>query len=186
MKKILVFIILCLSSFQIEAQFVKKKSISANIGYGLSTPYYGGIDVIDSGLYLQGEFVLVIATWLDLRPYSGLILTKSNGKDINQNPTPYKATSRAFLIGGKARIKAPIPWIAPFAEIGIGSSIGNFETLSELSNITKSGIIYHIPFSLGLELGRDHNFEVGLTYYFQPTIEQYAGAFAIGLSIPLK
>lgn len=44
----------------------------------------------------------------------------------------------------------------------------------------------HIPFSIGLELGKKHNFGIAFTYYFHISVEQFAGAAAIGLSIPLK
>ena len=186
MKNNLIFLIIVLASNQLEAQFIKHKSITAQIGYGLSSPN-NSIDVIaDDGFFLQGEYVLSVASWVELRPYAGLILTSSNGKDVNDNPTDEKAESKAFLIGGKIRVRAPIPWAAPYVEIGIGSSMGKFETFTAFTNINKSGFIYHIPFSLGLELGRNNNVDLGLSYYFQPTVEQYAGAFALGISFPLQ
>lgn len=48
------------------------------------------------------------------------------------------------------------------------------------------GIIYQIPFSFGLELGRNNNVDLGFAYYFQPSVEQLAGAFAVGITFPLK
>jgi hypothetical protein len=113
-------------------------------------------------------------------------LTSSNGKDLNDNPTDEKAESKAFLLGGKARVRAPIPWVAPYIEIGIGTSIGKFETLTAFDNIDKSGLIYHIPISLGLELGRNNNVDLGFAYYLRPSVEQYTGAFAVGITFPLK
>lgn len=130
--------------------------------------------------------MLKIASWVELRPYAGLILTNSNGKDLNNNPTNEKAESKAFLLGGKARVRAPIPWVAPYFEIGIGTSIGKFETFTAFDAIDKSGIIYHVPISIGLELGRNNNFDLGFVYYLQPSVEQYVGAFAFGITIPLK
>lgn len=144
------------------------------------------MNVADTGLYLQGEYVMGLTKWFDLRPYAGRILTKSNGKDLNENSTLFKATSNAFLIGGKGGFTIPIAWVVPYLEVGIGTSIGSFKTQTPLYDIDKTGIIYHIPFSLGLELGRNHNFDIAFTYYFQPSIEQYAGAAAFGVSIPLK
>lgn len=43
-----------------------------------------------------------------------------------------------------------------------------------------------MPFSLGLELGKNNNVDLAFTYYFQPSVEQYVGAFAVGLKFPLK
>ncbi len=186
MKNTLILLIIILTSNLAKGQFIKNKSINAQIGYGLSSPYDSVDEIADDGFFLQGEYVLSVASWFELRPYAGLIITNSNGKDLNDNPTDEKAESKAFLIGGKARVRAPIPWVAPYVEIGIGASIGKFETFTTFTNIDKSGFIYHIPFSFGLELGRNNNLDLGFTYYFQPTVEQYAGAFALGISIPLK
>ena len=186
MKNTLILLIIFLISNQLEAQFLKKESINAQIGYGLSSPYNSIDEIVDDGFFLQGEYVLSLASWFELKPYAGIILTSSNGKDINDNPTDEKATSKAFLIGGKGRVRAPIPWVAPYIEIGIGASIGAFETLTAFTRINKNGFIYHIPFSFGLELGRNNSVDLGFTYYIQPTVKQYAGAFALGISIPLK
>ena len=185
MKKTLVFLITILITNITEAQFIKEKSINAQIGYGLSVPNNSIDDIVDNGFFLQGELVLKVASWFELRPYAGVILTKSNGKDLNDNPTDERAESKAFLIGGKARVRAPIPWVAPYIEIGIGASIGKFETFTAFDNIDKNGMIYHIPFSFGLELGRNNNVDLGFSYYFQPSVEQYVGAFAVGITLPL-
>ena len=186
MKRTLILLIIILTSTLTEAQFIKEKSINTQIGYGLSVPNNSIDEIVDDGFFLQGELVLKVTSWFELRPYAGLILTNSNGKDINNNPTNERAESKAFLLGGKARVRAPISWVAPYIEIGIGTSIGKFETFTAFYNIDKSGIIYHIPFSLGLELGRNNNVDLGFVYYFQPSVEQYVGAFALGITIPLK
>ncbi|NAS31402.1 hypothetical protein GTQ40_10495 [Flavobacteriaceae bacterium R38] len=186
MRKTLILILIVLVSNSIEAQFIKEKAINAQIGYGLSVPNNSVDDVVDDGFFAQGELVLKAASWIEFRPYAGFILTNSNGTDLNDNPTDEKAESKAFLLGGKARIRAPIPWVAPYVEIGIGTSIGKFETLTAFDNIDKSGIIYHIPFSFGLELGKNNNIDIGFTYYFQPSVEQFAGALAAGITFPLN
>ena len=186
MKKILILLIILLTSNLTEAQFIKEKSINAQIGYGISVPYNSIDEVADGGFFAQGELVLKVASWFELRPYAGFILTNSSGKDLNDNPTNEKAESKAFLLGGKARVRAPIPWVAPYVEIGIGTSIGKFETLTAFDDIDKGGIVYHIPFSIGLELGKNNNVDLGFTYYFQPSVQQFVGAFAVGITFPLK
>ena len=150
MKKTLILTVIILISNLVDAQLIKEKSINVQIGYGLSAPNNSVDNIVDDGFFTQGEFILKIASWFELRPYAGLILTSSNGKDLYENPTNEKAESKALLLGGKARVRAPIPWVAPYIEIGIGTSIGKFETFTAFDNINKSGIIYHIPFSLGL------------------------------------
>lgn len=183
MKKTIVIILTILASTQVKAQFIKDKAIDISIGYGLSAPY-DDVDISGSGFYLQGEFVLTLASWIDIRPYAGFVFTKTN--DNEQNAPDYKSNTNAFLIGGKTRITAPIPWVAPYVEFGIGASIGSFETVTPFTNINKSGLIMHIPFSIGLELGRKHNFDIAFTYYYQESVRQYTGAVAIGITIPLN
>ena len=186
MKNYLLLLTFILTTNLIEAQFIKERSINAQIGYGVSIPRYSVDEIADGGFFLQGEYVMGIASWVELRPYAGLILTNSNGKDLYQNPTSESATSKAALIGGKARVRAPIPWVAPYIEIGIGGSLGKFETMTTYTSIAKSGVTYHIPFSIGLELGRNNNVDLGFAYYYQPNIEQVVGAFAVGITIPIK
>lgn len=185
MKKSLLLLTICLFSNLVEAQFIKERSINAQVGYGLSAPYDSVDEIADDGFFAQGELVLEVKSWLELRPYVGFIITSSNGEDLNGNPTNEKAESKAVLLGGKARVRAPVPWVAPYVEFGIGTSIGKFETLTAFDDIDKSGITYHIPFSLGLELGKNNNVDLGFTYYFQPSVKQYVGALAVGITFPL-
>jgi hypothetical protein len=185
-NKLITFIIIVCASYQINAQSITLESINAQIGLGISSPYDSRDEIADTGFFLQGELVYKVASWLELKPYAGLILTSSNGKDLNDNPTDEKATSKAFLAGGKARIRVPIRWVAPYIELGIGASIGKFETLTVFDNISKNGLAYHIPFALGLELGKNNGVDLGFTYYFHPSLKQYSGALALGITIPIK
>lgn len=185
MKRNIFILVLSLGLNQLSAQFAKESSIDISIGYGLSAPY-DDINIVDSGFYLQGEYVLQLTKWFALRPYAGLILTNSDGDNTSQNTLINVATSKAFLVGGKVRLTAPIPWVAPYLEGGIGASMGSFRTRTPFTDIDKSGLIPHFPFTIGLELGPNHNFDFAFTYYFQPNVEQFAGAAAIGISIPLK
>ena len=183
MKNIFTVLLIALTTTHGNAQLIKKKSIDIAIGYGLSTPY-DDVDITGSGFYLQGEYAMTLAKWIDIRPYIGLILTKAD--ENGQNLPQYKSTANAFMLGGKVRITAPIPWVAPYLESGIGASIGSFQNITPYTDIEKSGMVFHIPVSLGLELGPKRNFDLAFTYYFHPSVEQFAGAVAFGLSIPLN
>lgn len=184
MNKNILTLLVLLISIQVSAQFIKERAINVSIGYGLSAPY-DNVDVLGKGFYTQVEYELDLAKWIDIRPYAGLIFTKSSDDETEQNRS-FKSTTNAFLLGGKTRISAPIPWFAPYIEGGIGLSIGSFETVTPYTNIDKGGIILHIPFSLGVALGPKHNIDISLTYYFQPSVEQYTGAATFGISFPLS
>ncbi|ASV29882.1 hypothetical protein [Maribacter cobaltidurans] len=186
MKKYLFIVFLILITSGASAQFIKEKSVNALIGYGLSYPNNSLGDIYNDGLYLQGELVLKAASWVSFRPYAGFIFTGNQGKDFNGEPTDESASSKALLLGGKARLRGPIPWVAPYLELGVGTSIGSFRTMTYFDDFDKTGVIYHMPLSFGLELGKHHNVDLGFTYYYQPNVEQMVGAFAVGLNIPLR
>ncbi|MDR5589097.1 hypothetical protein [Christiangramia sp. SM2212] len=175
---VLIFIILGIH--ETIGQTKESQNLNLSVGYGISAPY-DETDIDGSGFFAQGEYIFDLKNWIDLRPYMGLFLTYENSDN-----ELYKTTSKALLIGGKGRITAPIPWVAPYLELGIGASIGNFETITPLTNLSKNGVLMHIPFSLGLELGPKHNFDLSFTYFYHPAVEQFSGAIAFGISIPIK
>lgn len=185
MKKNIIFILILLVSIKLKAQLIKNRSIDTSIGYGVSFPH-DDVNITGSGLYLQGEYAVALASWIDIRPYAGLILTKAGKFDENYMGPAFKTITNAFLIGGKTRIIAPIPWVAPYIEIGIGASIGSFETYTPYTELKNSGVIFHMPWSIGLELGPQRNFDIAFSYYEHPSMKQFSGALAVGYSFPLS
>ena len=185
MKKSLVIILAILASIQVQAQFIEERSTEVSIGLGMSAPYEH-MDLLRSpGFYAQGEYVLSPANWIDIRPYAGFILTKFKEDDPEQVEARYRSTANAVLLGGKTRITAPVPFVAPYLEIGVGASIGSFETYTPDTSIEERGVFLHIPFSLGVELGARHNVNIEFTYYYHNSMEQFVGAAALGFTFPL-
>ncbi|WP_289665068.1 hypothetical protein [Flavobacterium panacagri] len=187
------FLFIILISNFTNAQPRVGQSIKASIGFASSSSYYiedygnqDELDVMDSGLYLQAEYIFGIKSWFGLRSYAATISTKI---DKNQPPLLdqplYKVTTRALLVGGKVRFCAPIPWVAPFIEGGIGASIGSFQTFTPSTNFDKNDVLMHIPFSIGLAVGRKNNIELALSGYFHPAAKQSNGVFAAGFTFPV-
>lgn len=168
----------------VKAQPKKGQYIKASIGLGLSIPF-DDIDIYSNGFYAQGEYVFGITRWFGLRPYTGVILASSNVNNTPQQQSGYKVETNAVLLGGKFRLVIPIPWVAPYFESGIGTSIGSFTTITPYTNVEKKGFVVHIPVTIGLAIGRNHSFELEFTYYYHPSEEQFAGAAAIGFSFPI-
>ena len=186
MKKYILLSVLFLAiSNVINAQFVKEKSVTAKIGYGMSYPEKSGSQILASGFITEGELVLKIASWVDIKPYIGAVFVDSRWKDIYKNKVNENLTTNALLLGTKARLRIPIPWVAPFIEFGLGASVGKFETITAFEKINKSGIIQHFPFSLGLELGKYNKVDVAFSYYSQWSVSQTTGGFMIGMNFPL-
>lgn len=197
MKKFFLIFLLTFSTLSVKSQFIKEKSISAGIGYGLSFRNSNpSEELVAGGFFAQGELVLKSTNWVSFRPYVGLIITGTKTNQMNE-----KIGTQALLIGGKTRLRIPIPYVAPYTELGLVASIGSFqnetyttlqsslgnsEPLTFYYNGNKNGITYHIPFSMGLELGKNHGVDLGLVYYFQPKVSQIIGAYAVKLVFPLN
>lgn len=186
LRGFIIMLFTCLFSSLIQGQ-TEGKFIKASIGFGSSTSHYEeeNPEIIDGfGFYTQGEYIIGIKKWFSVRPYAGLIIT-STDEDKIRNPQNYKVETKAFFLGGKVRFCAPIPWVAPFVETGIGASIGSFETYTEYVNEKKSGVVAHIPISFGLAVGRKNNIELGVSFYSNLSTEQSFGGFTAGYTFPL-
>ena len=179
------YIILFVCFFNIvQSQSDKDIFIDANIGLGLTTPIES-VDIYGEGFYIQGEYVHKVKKWFELRPYVGFITTSKTDNEENPTLDIFEATANIFLIGGKARILAPIPYVGPYIEAGIGANIGNIRTLTSQVDIDKSGFGYHIPLTLGLAIGKNYNFDIAFSYYIHPSEELISGAFSIGYTFEL-
>ena len=64
MQKTLAIILTIIASSQVYSQFIKEKSIDVSIGFGYSTPNED-IDITGQGFFMQGEYVLTLAKWID-------------------------------------------------------------------------------------------------------------------------
>lgn len=183
MRNIFLVVLFILGSTGVQAQFIEERSVDVSIGMGISSPY-DEYDVSGTGFYAQGEYVLHLASWIDVRAYLGMIIAEDiEDEEIEKG---YKSTASAALFGGKTRITAPIPWFAPYIEVGYGASLGSFENYTPYTGLEDSGLLFHFPFTLGVGLGPDHRVNLEFTYYFHDKVQQFSGAAAVGLSIPLK
>ena len=167
----------------IYAQPKEGEFIDISAGIGLCAPNDDS-NISGSGFYAQAEYVWSPLSWFGVRPYAGLIL--ASGESEEGEVPQFRLKSNAALLGAKIRLAAPIPYIAPFIECGVGLSAGSFETYTQDIDIKKSGILLHIPVTLGLALGRKHSVEVKFTYYFHESVEQFSGAAAVGFSFPIN
>ncbi|UUC44078.1 hypothetical protein [Flavobacterium cerinum] len=186
MQKLYFFFFTFLLSVIVYAQPSKGEFINVSMGFGLTSPYNEtDTDMNSNGFYAQGEYIWSPRSWFGVRPYVGVVITSGEAKVKRAGAPDYKIQTNAALLGAKVRLAAPIPYVAPFIETGFGVSIGSFETFTEEENLKKSGIITHIPLTLGLAIGRKHNYEVKLIYYYQEQVRQVTGAAALGFSFPI-
>ncbi len=192
MKKnsIVIFLIL-IASWQLNAQSRFNRYLNLSIGEGITEALYGcegeqEETIRGSGLYLQGEYVFEFNKWIDLRPYTGFLYARTDQGDDVYLDYGYEANATTLLIGGKARLTFPIPWVAPYIESGLGFSLGYFETYTYYWDVNTVGIFSHVPLAFGVKIGRKHNIEIGTLCYILTGVEQLFGATTIGLKIPIQ
>lgn len=165
------------------AQPQEGEFINASIGIGLCSSY-DEAEALGEGFYAQAEYVISLNRWFGVRPYAGFVI--ASGESGEQELERWNIKSNAALLGAKVRLAAPIPYVAPFIETGVGLSVGSFVTNTAYTNIKKNGALLHIPLSFGLAIGRKHNYEVKFTYYYHNSAEQFSGAAAVGFSFPIN
>jgi len=140
-----------------------------------------------SGFYAAGEFVLVPNMWVSPRLYGGLLLTSTDSSTCG-GAAPCDVGAKIGFLGAKGRLTFPIPYVAPFFELGVGMSVGTITTqVGTIDAKDFSGVTYHVPFALGLSVGEMHHYvvDLALTYLVHPDQSQIDGALAISLAFPL-
>jgi hypothetical protein len=162
--------------------------LNVSIGVGLVAPdNKNGQEVSGSGegFYGAAEYVFWPSAWFSPRLYSGLVIAPARA-DCGAGVAPCDVSAEFAFAGAKARVMAPLPWVAPFLELGLGASAGRFSTRSgQVVDQVTRGIAYHVPFALGVALGERRRFEIALLYLFHPEQKQFSGAMAVGLQFAL-
>jgi hypothetical protein len=156
--------------------------LGVTAGLGFSLPIDDTIDANGNGAFGEVEYIYQRLEWLTPRAYAGVVLTWP--EDCGDNPCD--VSSKIGFVGIKGRLLAPIPYLAPFIELGVGASLGSLTTrVATLVDVEESGLMYHIPFTLGLVLGKSREVELSFKYLFHPAQEQFNGAVALGFTFPL-
>ncbi len=179
MKKVLLVNMLICAIIGMRGQQAPERSLflSGGLGNVLTSPN----SIYDFGFFLQGEYVVEAASWLDVRPYAGLISVNPEQEDYRRSEID-RTAANAVVFGSKIRLSVPIPAVAPFVEIGIGASLGVIEGAGDRSDL--KGLAYHVPLSVGLAFGRKNTVDVALAYFVHPSANQLAGMPTLGITIP--
>jgi len=154
--------------------------IVVSAGYGLSI----ASDESDrtagaSGVYGEAEYIFVANTWISLRPYAGLLLTFPDRSSCANGVTPCDISAKIGFAGGKLRLTIPIPYVSPFAELGVGATVGSISSQDAARDETFAGVTYHIPYALGLSFGDKAKIDVALQFLSHPEQHEFAGALAL-------
>ena len=158
--------------------------VSAGLGFTVPTNEdLADVDADGMGGFGEVEYVYHAVEWATPRAYAGVLLTGSNS---DCPLAPCDVSAKIGFLGVKGRLLAPIPYVAPFIELGVGASVGSMSTRAgDIVDIERSGVTYHIPLTLGLGFGEHHEFELSFQYLFHPELRQFGGAVAIGFGFPI-
>ena len=155
-------------------------------GYGLTLTTEEDTDGSGSGAYLDAEYAYMLTPWFSPRLYAGGLLTFPDEDSCATVPVPCDVQSKIFFLGAKVRLMAPIPYVGPFIELGVGASLGYLRTLDILVDERVRGVAVHVPVTIGLALGKRHEIDLMFSYLFHPSVKQVCGAIALGFGIPLR
>jgi hypothetical protein len=137
-----------------------------------------------TGGFFDAEYVFLPGSFFTPRLYAGSFMTFSNSRSCRTGPCEVK--SQIFFAGAKARVMIPIPYVAPFLELGVGFSLGYLVTVDEPDVDERTrGAALHIPVTVGLAVGARHQFDIELSYLFHPSQRQVEGGIGFGIGIPL-
>ena len=168
---------------------VVETAISITAGWWTTLPdrsINGAEDITGSGLLVQAEWIYRMYAWFSPRVYGGLSLVSPDPSSCEIPYDPCDTSATVVFVGTKFRLMAPIPYVAPFLELGLGLSVGKIETqIGTFLQDGQSGFMYHVPWTLGLALGKDHDVEIGLSFLNHPTAGHALGGITIGLEFAL-
>ena len=173
-----------------RAALAVDKDVHIVVGIGYSSVLQKDATGKGQGGFGQGELVFKLSSWFTPRAYAGLILTwpdgQSCGADVTTPDAPCDVSSKLGFVGAKARMMAPIPYVAPFIEIGLGGAVGSQSTRNGTAfSKHATGVMFHVPLTLGLALGEAHQYEIALSYLYYPSQKHLDGALGIGIGFPL-
>jgi hypothetical protein len=157
--------------------------VSAGLGQSsaLQAPSGSGL-----GFYGAVEYLIKPTVWLFPEAYAGVLITSPDSSSCDGIGSPCDVSAKIGFVGGKLRLLAPIPYVAPFVEGGLGVSFGSLTTRTPEADNGTTSFTYNVPVAVGLALGEDHSFELGLSYLLHPAVGQADSAFTLSLAIPLN
>jgi hypothetical protein len=139
------------------------RALSLAAGLGLAAPLrQNGQDVEGDGRggYAAAEYIFRLKHWFTPRLYAGGLIAPSQS-NCGAGVVPCDVSATILFAGAKFRVMAPIPYVGPFIELGLGASAGRISTRSGRQvDVTGEGLMYHVPFALGVAIGRRHEFAV--------------------------
>jgi hypothetical protein len=187
-------VVLLLLAFTLAPAFASAQqagpAFEPSLGFASSLPNNYDRDLAGHGFHAKLEYVHSITSYFAWKPYAGLFMTWQDEGDLERYCARLaprcEATSQIVQLGSKLRLAVPIPWLAPFIELGLGLSAGVSRTETPEERRFTSGLAFNLPFAFGVALGPQHSVEISAAMYQVYRADQFLGAFMLGFHIPLE
>ncbi len=154
--------------------------VGISAGLGLSAVDSSTMDGSGTGAYARADYLPARGTWFTPILYAGLLYTRPE-HDCGANVAPCDVSSQLVFAGARFRMMAPIPYVGPFFELGLGGSVGRMTTeVGRTVGVSWSGGTYHVPAAVGVALGSRHQLEIAFAYMFHPLQRQVNGGATVG------
>jgi hypothetical protein len=158
--------------------------VSVMAGVGLVAPE-SSVNGIGSGAIGGAEYAYQALHWVAPRSYAGVLFAGPGG-GCDRGVDPCELSAEILFAGAKGRLMAPIPYVGPFFEVGLGASAGKLSTrIGADVDTTMSGVDYHVPVGLGIGFGPTHEVQVSFQYLFHPRADVVAGGVVLAYAVVL-
>lgn len=139
-----------------------------------------------SGYFAAAEYAYSRIEAITPRAYAG-VLGASPDHDCDRGVAPCELAAHIFFFGGKLRLLAPLPYVAPFIEVGFGASAGTLHTrIGSAVDKTVTGITPHVPVAVGLGFGARHEWQVSFQYLLHGKADQVGAGFVLAYAFPVS
>jgi len=155
------------------------------VGVGPSFAFADTSAQASSGTGVQAEATWVRWPdgWFSPRLGAGLAFS-GGGRSCDDGLSPCEVLARYLHATARARLMAPIPWVAPYFEVGLGVAVGQHTArVGQVVDRSGIGAGLAVPFALGLAVGPRHEVEVGIQYLSLPTWRLVGGGFLLGFGL---
>lgn len=127
--------------------------------------------------------------WAGVRVYAGGFLSRTNGSTCPVAVQACSVSSQIAVGGLKLRLLAPIPFVAPFLELGGGMSAGSIRARIDANgpfpaiDESRSGLTLHFPIGLGVAFGARHQHSLAFDYFVPPSRDHTTGTLSVGIGL---
>ena len=103
------------------------RALGFSLGLGIVIPSSSDASGYGEGVHAAAEHIVWPTSWFSPSLCAGIEVATPRS-NCGVGVTPCDVSAEFGFVGVKGRLLAPIPWVAPYLELGVGAAIGHFST----------------------------------------------------------